>query len=125
MTQMSRPRTYHLHLYEGDTRAAVTSFTAVSDLDGAQIGTAVFQACADACDSFEVRRNAHYIAGMTKTTPRKALSLDELSQRNQESVARAEETLLASQTRIASSRMLLERTRRFTRVTSAKAKAHS
>jgi hypothetical protein len=118
--QISRLQTYRLHLYEDGAQAAVTSFSAVSDLDAARIATAVFQACADVCDSFEVRRNATYVAGMTKSAPRKALSLDELSQRNQEIVAHAEETLLASETRIAASRMLLERTRQFKRVVNGK-----
>ena len=118
--EMSRRQTYYLYLYDGEERTAVTPFMGASDLDAARIGTAVFQSCSDCCDAFEVRRDAHYIAGMTRAAPRRPLNLHELNARTQAGIVETEEFLLASQTRLAVSRRLLERTQHVRRLVADK-----
>lgn len=103
--------TYHLHLYCRDRNAAVVEFDAASNSHAAAVGTAVFQSCTDAADSFEVRREAYWVAGMSKLGIRRELRVEELSAQIQEGVARTEELLLESKSRVALSKMLLERTR--------------
>ena len=57
-----------------------------------------------------MRREAYWIAGMSKLGIRRELRVEELSAQVQESVARTEELLLESKSRVAQSQMLLERT---------------
>jgi len=117
---MSHRETYYLYLYEGEERAAMTTFLGTSDLDAARIGTAVFQACGDCCDKFEVRRDARYIAGMNRAALRKELTVHELNARTQASLVETEEHLLASRSRVATSRLLLERTQHVKRLVAFK-----
>jgi hypothetical protein len=57
-----------------------------------------------------VRRDAYWVAGMSKLGIRRELRVEELSAQIQAGIARTEEVLLESKSRIALSKMLLERT---------------
>lgn len=107
--------TYHLRLYTGEKHTDIR-FEAQRDSDAAGAATAVFQSCTDVCDQFELRRSGYWIAGMRTPIRGRELRVEELAARTQELVLQAEETLLASRTRIAESRHLLERTETVARV---------
>ena len=112
---LSSMRSYRLRLFAGNDMTQV-QFTAERDSDAAAAATAIFQACSDVCDSFEVRRDAYWIAGMGKPYRQRELRLEELAARTQEVVIETEEALVQSESMIARSKLLLERTDRAHRV---------
>jgi hypothetical protein len=107
---MARMSKYHLHLKNEDENVAMIEVEASNNTHAAAIATAVFQACTDACDGFEIRRDAYWIAGMSKRGLRRELILEELAAQVQEQVVQVEEALLESRTKVAQSRQLLDRT---------------
>jgi hypothetical protein len=107
--------TYYLQLFDGAHALSSLPLESDGDAVAAAAATAVFQSCNDACDSFELRRNAQWVAGMTKHGIRHELLIEELSTQIQEQVVNLEELLLASRTKIAGSQRLLERTRQISR----------
>jgi hypothetical protein len=103
---------YHLLLYRDGEAEARIQLEAENNSQAAAIGTTVFQSCTDVCDSFEIRRNAVWVAGMAKLGLRRELSVGELREQTQVRVADVEQRLLESQTRISESKRLLSLTQR-------------
>jgi hypothetical protein len=102
-------KTYRLHLAAGANGAHV-DFQASGDAEAAATGAAVFHACTDICDGYEVRREARWIAGMAKPLRPGDLRAEELSAHTQELVLQTEEAVISSETLVAQSERLLERT---------------
>lgn len=99
--------TYHLSLYSGKARLAAAEFVNASDAKASAIAAAVFGACIDACDGFELRREAHYIAGIRNSAGRRAMTFRDLESRTREIALEVAENLASSNERLAASRRLL------------------
>lgn len=101
--------TYRMYFLDADRIRAREDFEADIDIDAIGIARALYDACSDICDSFELWQEERKVETAQGFEP---VSLAELTQAHQQIVLETEEAILNSEWSIARSRRLIERIER-------------
>ena len=87
---------YRVYLLQNEHIRAAESFSAVSDHEAAEVGSALYDACSDVMDGCEIWCGPNRVAAIPRISHRTMLTLQELTAIRQHHIVQLEERLSSS-----------------------------